>query len=83
MKETEFKVLEYCGMYVDTPLLGKGIYTTNIPKLYSKEKTLADLVNDAETVKDMSGEFTYITDEYINNLKQCKLNYLKVYNEVS
>ena len=72
MKETEFKTLMHCGMYVDVNLLGKGIYTTDKPYLYNKYKTVESLIQDAEKIQEMMGSW-HISEKYFESLKQCEL----------
>lgn len=72
MRETEFKVLTYCGEYVDVNRLDQGIYITSIPPLYSKEETVESMVDRAEDIQDMIGHWN-ISEEYFKNLRQCKL----------
>lgn len=70
--ESEFKVLTHCGVYVDSNLLGKGIYITSKPNLYSKSETIEKLVERALYMKDINGN-EFITQSYLDNLKKCKL----------
>jgi len=72
MKETNFKVLMHCGIYVDANLLEKGIYEISKPTLYYKDETIETIT---EKVRSIQHEFglTYITEHYIENLKQCQL----------
>lgn len=70
--EKEFKVLTHCGVYVDSNLLAKGIYTTSVPNIYGKNETIENLVERALLMKDMTGT-TFIPQSYLDNLKLCKL----------
>lgn len=72
MKETKFKILMYCGIYVDSNLLDKGIYATQKPYLYSKYDTIESLIKYGENIKDMNGN-GFISEKYFENLKQCQL----------
>ena len=69
MREPEFKVLTHCGEFVDVNLLEKGIYLTSKPYLYDKNETIEKMIESANIIKEMR----YISDEYFENLKQCKL----------
>ena len=68
----EFKVLMYLGDYVDASLLDKGIYSCRVPRLYEKQETIERLIENALAMKDMAGN-NFISENYINNLKKCKL----------
>lgn len=72
MNETKFKVLMYNGFYVDIRLIEGGIYSSYIPCIYSKDKTIESLIEDGRRVKDMTGA-EFITEEYFENLKLCQL----------
>lgn len=72
MKETEFKTLMYCDMYVDVNLLEKGIYGSTKPFIYSKEETIESLDLKAEKIRDSMGVH-HVSDTYFENLKQCQL----------
>ncbi len=68
MKETEFKVLMYCGNYVDANLLSKGIYVSSLPFIYSKHETIETIVERSLMIK----EILNIPDKYFENLKLCR-----------
>lgn len=70
--ETNFKVLVHCGMYVDVNLLDKGIYTTDKPYLYDKNKTIRSMIQDAEDIQQKMGVW-HISEKYFESLEQCKL----------
>jgi len=72
MKETEFKALMHCGMYVDANLLHKGIYSCSKPFIYAKDETIKDMVDRAILMKDMTGA-SFLSQKYFDNLKQCQL----------
>jgi len=72
MKETKFKVLMYCGMYVDANILAKGIYNCSKPFLYNKEDTIETLIQGGKIMKDMTGKY-FLSEKYFDNLKQCQL----------
>ena len=72
MEETKFKILMHCGAYVDVNLLEKGIYTTKIPFLYSKDETIDLIIERGKAIKDMMGT-QMILEKYFENLKQCQL----------
>lgn len=72
MKEINFKTLMYMGHYVDTNLLGDGIYWSAKPYIYSMDETIESLIQKAETFKvEMRAD--YISEDYFENLKQCQL----------
>lgn len=50
MNETKFKVLMYNGFYVDIRLIEGGIYSSYIPCIYSKDKTIESLIEDGRRV---------------------------------
>lgn len=75
MKETTFKILTYCGQYVDANLLEKGIYVCNKPHLYSSEDTIEILV---ERAIKMQTQTNLISERYINNLKRCQLTHIQI-----
>ena len=70
--KTKFKILTYCGTYVDSNLLGKGIYNTSKPHLYDEDTTIESLVKMAEDVQDKMGAW-HINEKYFESLKQCRL----------
>lgn len=72
MKETNFKVLMYMDKYVDANLLYTGIYWRTVPNLYPKDDTIETLIERGRAIKDMDGN-SLITEEYIQNLKECQL----------
>ena len=72
MRETMFRVLMHTGQYVDSNLLEKGIYSTTIPTLYSKDATIEGLEQQGRRMKDMTGEL-FISEKYFENLRLCKL----------
>jgi hypothetical protein len=72
MNETEFKVLTYCGKYVDENLLDKGIYISNSPYLHPKDATLEKLIQDGLKVRKVAGD-AFLPDSYFENLKKCDL----------
>lgn len=80
MIETEFKALMHRGMFVDTNLLAKGIYTCDKPFIYSKNETIESMVERGKQMKDMTGE-SFISDKYFENLQQCELVKIFVTNE--
>lgn len=72
MKETNFKVLMYMDKYVDANLLYTGIYWRTVPNLYPIDDTIETLIERGMAIKDMDGN-SLITEEYIQNLKECQL----------
>lgn len=75
MKETKFKTLMHCGIYVDVNLLEKGIYACSKPYLYNMDETIETMISKAEKIQDMMGKH-YISDKYFENLKQCQMVHL-------
>ena len=71
----KFKVLSYCDNYVDAILLGKGIYFTTKPHLYSDSETIENLIELAEVSFNFGGK---ITTQYIENLEQCQLTRVRL-----
>lgn len=71
--QKEFKVLTYCGMFVDERLLGRGIYTTGKPVLHSKDATI-DMIADFIKSSEFSAGalLNYDPDVYIENLRKCR-----------
>lgn len=72
MKEINFKTLMYMDKYVDANLLYTGIYWRTVPNLYPKDDTIETLIERGRAIKDMDGN-SLITEEYIQNLKECQL----------
>jgi hypothetical protein len=72
MEQTEFKTLMHCGQYVDSNLLGKGIYACSKPFIYSKDETIETMIERGRMMKDMTGA-SFISEKYFDNLKQCQL----------
>jgi len=78
MNETEFKVLMYCGIYVDINLLEKGIYYTEKPYLFSKNDTIENIIKHNKTFfKDKKGN-SFLKDEYFENISKCELVPIKI-----
>lgn len=67
-----FYVLTCCDQFIDERLLQKGLYATDVPKLYSKETTIDLLIQQGRTVIDMTGN-QFISEAYFENLSKCKL----------
>ena len=67
-----FLVLTYAGSFVDYNLLPKGIYTTSVPKLFSKDTTIEFLEQHAKLSKDLVGN-NFVPESYFENLKKCTL----------
>ena len=67
-----FLVLTYAGSFVDYNLLPKGIYTTSVPKLFSKDTTIEFLEQQAKLGKDLVGN-NFVPESYFENLKKCTL----------
>lgn len=67
-----FYVLTYCGQFIDERLLQNGLYTTSVPKLYSKETTIDLMIQQGRTIVDMTGN-QFIEESYFENLSKCEL----------
>lgn len=59
-------------MYVDARRLEKGIYTCDKPFIYSKDKTIDELINNTKKVQLLAGDWCF-SEQYFENLKQCQL----------
>lgn len=70
--ETQFKALMHAGVYIDANLLGKGLYCCNKPFIYEKGQTIQMLIEQAITIRDMTGA-SFVSEKYLENLKQCQL----------
>ena len=74
MKNTKFKVLMHCGMYVNPDLLNNGIYCSPKPFLYDSDTTIESLIEES---RDLEGHYflskMYFNDTYYDSLKQCEL----------
>jgi len=67
----KYKTLTHCGLFVDVNLLGKGIYITNTPTLYSEETTMITLINNFNNACEIAPNV--FKGEYLKNLKECQL----------
>jgi hypothetical protein len=67
----KFKVLMYCGRFVNMSLLHKGIYESLAPVVYTHENSIQSLVDTAKAMVDGMG-YSYV-ERYIENLKRCEL----------
>ena len=66
----KFKILMFGGQYASIAQLTRGIYSTDIPELYSADVTTASLIEKAEQLqKEMGVNLT----GYIDNIKKCNL----------
>lgn len=72
LEHSEFKVLMYEGIFVDTTLLGKGIYSTDKPHLYKVHQSIDELIETATDLAE-AGWLDYVSREYLENLKKCEL----------
>lgn len=77
MVEKKFKVLTYLDFYVDENLLGKGIYSKNIPTLYEESTTMDIMVGKAVWLTNSLG-FNLISGDYEENLRKCKLKTIAI-----
>lgn len=74
MEGQTFKVLSFGNnIFVDELLLSKGLYSTDIPRLYSTFITMESLINRAEDLNANFPDGGLICEEYFDNLKRCKL----------
>lgn len=71
MKPVKYKALTHAGVFVNEQMLGKGIYASHLPKLYTSTETIEHLIEFADQVRSMSDGI--VTDAYIENLAKCKL----------
>ena len=62
-------------MTVDYSKLSIGLYSTQIPKLYSEQNTIETLIHDIETIKyiNVHRYFQIDYDKIISHLQKCKL----------
>ena len=67
-----FKVLTYCGQYVNEDVLHIGIYATLIPTLHQENETIDTIIQKWSIIKNMAGA-TWLSKNTIDNLKQCTL----------
>ena len=72
-----FTTITYNDKFVDLSLLDKGIYSTNIPKLYPISETIDNIIEGLLEMKDMNGNY-FISDEEIKNLKKCKMSIVEI-----
>ena len=72
-----FFVLTYAGQFIDTNMLQKGLYATDVPKLYSKGTTIELMIQQGRTITDMAGN-QFIEETYFDNLSKCKLTEVKL-----
>ena len=72
MKNTKFKALVHCDLWVDANLLEKGIYSSPKPFIYSSDTTIESLISNARTIKTMTGDL-FLSESYFDNLSNCKL----------
>lgn len=72
--EQEFRVLMHNGKYVSLPKLTTGIFYTEVPQLYSNEKTLEQIANDLEDCYNhFPTMFPIARENHLNNLWKCQL----------
>lgn len=72
MLETTFNTVIHSGVYVDMNLLNKGIYASDKPFIYDRTTTIDSLIERGKLMIDMGGN-NFISEEYFNNLKLCKV----------
>lgn len=72
MNETKFKILMYCGYFINPNLLENGIYMSERPNLYDKHETIESLIERGKMMKDING-INFISEAYFENLKKCQL----------
>lgn len=66
MKTVNCKTLMYGDIFVDSRLLHKGIYETDVPVILKTFNTIESLIESGQL-------FVTEDSDYIKNLKQCKL----------
>ena len=67
-----FFVLTYSGQFMDANMLQKGLYATDVPRLYSSKTTIELMMQQGRTITDMAGN-QFISEAYFQNLSKCKL----------
>lgn len=68
----KYKVLMYCGAFVDETQLGDGIYGTDRPTLHLPDTTIAGLVDKRNaTWHFVTGK--NMPEGYTRNLSSCQL----------
>jgi hypothetical protein len=72
MKITKFKTLIYMDNYVDVNKLNSGIYSSIKPTIYSSDETIQSLIEKTKMMQ-MTYSKSIISEEYIENLKECEL----------
>ena len=77
MNTNKFLALTYNGEYVNDTLLGKGIYTKDIPTIYPINHTIEKLILSFKMVK-AAIDSNYINDDYIKNLSECELTEIEI-----
>lgn len=66
----KFKILTYCGQFMDVDMLEKGLYATTTPKLFDYDKTIEIIINEWQNLSERFGlDFT----RCIENIKKCEL----------
>lgn len=74
MKQTKFKILTHCGMYVDEHMLEQGIYAAHKPYIHDIDSSIESMVDLYMNMADkFGGAFYSPSSNYIENLKSCKL----------
>lgn len=72
MELIKFKILMYCGQYVDVNLLEKGIYISSKPVFYSTDESIGNLIKtQRDTINRLGIDF--VSETYFENLNQCEL----------
>lgn len=77
MKETEFKTLMHLGNYVDSAMLGEGIYGCEKPYIYSKDETIEAIIERVKKVQAHTG-YAFMSEAYFENLRKCELVTIKI-----
>ena len=67
-----FLALMYAGNFVDQSKLGTGLYSKNIPDLYTLNTTILMLEEGGKRFQKELGT-KYIPNSYFDNLRKCEL----------
>lgn len=71
---TRAKALMKGGEFIDAGILSTGIYTSQLPYLFSQETTIETLIDRAKNMKYGNGDGECWFDaEYFENLRSCEL----------
>ena len=73
METLNFKALAYQNIYVDTRLLGKGIYQASIPKLYTSSISMKNVIKEYKESLDFLQITGESKEQFLKNLELCQL----------